>query len=428
MADNPYPYLGWNPVPGVPSEVHSLKTKVDKAAKALRSSHQQIERLLGESSHWEGDAADAFRDELDGDLPTYMKNAARSLEKAAAQLAKWDGDLTSNRELAKKYDDEAKEKKSAIGTAKDREETASKDPDLKLGGKEFPSQAEADAATERLRAAERRLSEASGALEKANKAYNDVIAKAKELEKEHESEANKVADSLDEADDKLAPKEPGWFSKTLSAIGDGLKAAGQFLLDHAGTIGAIAGLLALFPTPLAPVFAGIAVVASAASMAKNLSSEDFRDSLTGKYGGMEAFSAWASLGGDALGMVPGAGALGKAGGEVSMLAGAAREGGEAMSAGSKVAAFGRETVSAFNFKALDVATDPNTGLLQYGINGANVLANTSSSLEQMGVLPDAGPAHNGAEFTKAGAAAYGAPGAATDIMDGMGDLVAGLRL
>ena len=188
-----------------------------------------------------------------------------------------------------------------------------------------------------LRAAESRLNEASGALEKANKAFNDVITKAKELEKEHESEANKVADSLDEADDKLAPKEPGWLSKTLSAIGEGLKTAGEFLLDHAGTIGAIAGLLALFPTPLAPVFAGIAVVASAASMAKNLSSEDFRASLTGKYGGMEAFSAWASLGGDALGMVPGAGALGKAGGEVSMLAGAAREGGEAMSAGETTA-------------------------------------------------------------------------------------------
>ena len=102
MATNPYPNLGWNPVPGIPSEVQSLKTKVDKAAKALRSSHQQIERLLGESSHWEGDAADAFHDELDGDLPKYMKSAAESLEKAAAQLVKWDGSLTANRELAKK--------------------------------------------------------------------------------------------------------------------------------------------------------------------------------------------------------------------------------------------------------------------------------------------------------------------------------------
>ncbi|WP_348771285.1 putative T7SS-secreted protein [Streptomyces sp. RKND-216] len=425
---NPYPNLGWNPVPGVPSEVHSLKTKVDRAAKALRSSHQQIERLLGESSHWEGDAASAFRDALDGELPEYMKKAAESVEKASVQLARWDGDLTANRDLAKKYDDEAKDKKSAASTAQGDYDDVKKDPDLDLGGKTFPSQAEADAATSRLRAAEGRLREAAGKVEAANKAFDDVIKKAKDLEDEHKREADKIAEALDVADDGLAPEEPGWFERTLNAIGDGLKAVGQFLLDHAGTIGAIAGLLALFPTPLAPLFAGIAVVASAASMAKNLASEDFRDSLMGKHGGMAAFSAWASMAGDSMGMIPGVGALSRAGGEVGMLAGAAREGGEAMSMGARATAFGRESVEAFNFKALDVATDPNTGLLQYGINGANVLANSASSLETAGVLPDSGAGHNAAEYTKAGAAAYGVPGGISDLQYGLGELVTGIRL
>ncbi|MGW0613583.1 WXG100 family type VII secretion target [Streptomyces sp. NPDC002788] len=90
MATNPYPNLGWNPVPGIPAEVAALQQKVKAAADALDSSHRQIERLLGESAHWEGDAADAFRDALDGELPKYMKNAARSLDKAAASLeARW---------------------------------------------------------------------------------------------------------------------------------------------------------------------------------------------------------------------------------------------------------------------------------------------------------------------------------------------------
>ncbi|OEV30327.1 hypothetical protein AN219_11560 [Streptomyces nanshensis] len=428
MAANPYTHLGWNPVPGIPSEVQSLKTKVDSAAKALRSSHQQIERLLGESSHWEGDAADAFRSELDGDLPEYMKNAAASMEKAAAQLAKWDADLASNRDLAKKYDDEAREKKEAAATAKGRVDQAGKDPDLKLGGKQFPSQAEADAATARLRAAEGRLKDANDSLEKANEAFNSVISKAKALEKEHEQEANKVAGQLDEADDKLAPEEPGWLSKSLSAIGEGLKDVGQFLLDHAGTIGAIAGLLALFPTPLAPLFAGIAVVASAASLGKNFASEDFRDSLTGKYGTGEALAAWGSVAGDALGVLPGAGALAKGGGEAAMLAGAAREGGEAMSVGSKAAAFGRETVEAFNFRALDVATNPGTGMVDYGVNGVNVLANTASSLETMNVLPQDGESHYAAEGVKAGVAAQGAKGNIDALTEGLGDLRAGLQL
>lgn len=425
---NPYPNLGWNPVPGIPSEVQSLKTKVDRAAKALRSSHTQIERLLGESSHWEGDAASAFRDALDGELPDYMKKAAESVEEASAQLVKWDGDLTSNRDTAKKYDEEAKEKKSAASGAQGSYDDAKKDPDLDLGGKTYPSQAEADAATGRLRAAEGRLRDAAGKVEAANNAFDEVIKKARELEGEHTREADKIAKALDVADDGLAPEEPGWLSRTLSSIGDGLKAIGQFLLDHAGTIGAIAGLLALFPTPLAPLFAGIAVVASAASMAKNLASEDFRDSLMGEHGGMAAFSAWASMAGDAMGMVPGVGALSRAGGEVGMMAGLAREGGEAMTMGARASAFGRETVEAFNFKALDVATDPNTGLVQYGINGANVLANTASSLETAGVLPDTGAGHTSAEVTKAGAAAYGVPGGLADLQHGLGELVTGIRL
>ncbi|RAJ63569.1 hypothetical protein K378_03684 [Streptomyces sp. Amel2xB2] len=428
MAANPYPHLGWNPVPGIPSEVQSLKNKVNKAATALRSCHTQIERLLGESSHWEGDAADAFRDKLDGNLPKYMKDAATSLERAGAQLARWDSDLTSNRELAKKYDDEAKEKKQAADSAKERQETAAKDPDLKLGGKEFPSQAEADAATERLRAAERRLKDAADSLEKANGAYNDVIEKAKTLEKEHERDADKVADELDKADDKLAPEEPGWLCEALSTIGEGLKKVGEFLLDHAGTIGAIAGLLALFPTPLAPLFAGIAVVASAASLTKNLTGEDFRDSLAGKYGWGEGLTAWGSVAGDTLGSLPGLSALAEGGAETAMLAGAAREGGEAMSAGSKVATFGRESVEAFNFKALDTATDPATGMAEYGLQGANAVANTVSSLETMDVLPGDGAGHYSTEGAKAGIAGLGAGDSLGDATHGITELVAGLSL
>ncbi|EST23174.1 hypothetical protein N566_26020 [Streptomycetaceae bacterium MP113-05] len=426
MAQNPYPHLGWNPVPGIPSEVQSLKTKVDAAAKAMKESHSKIQRLIGESSYWEGDAADAFHDALDGELVEYMKNAARSMEKAAVQLGKWDGDLGANRDLAKKYDEEAKEKKSAADSAGKSFDSANKDPDLKLGGQQFPSQTEADAATSRLRAAEGRLRDAASAVEKANDAFDDVIKKAKNLDDEHLREAKKIAEALDEADDELAPKEPGWFEKALSAIGDGLATAGQWLLDHAGTIGAIAGLLALLPTPLAPLFAGIAIVASAASMAKNLSSEDFRDSLMGEHGWGAGLTAWGSMAGDALGMVPGVGALGRAGGEVSMLAGAAREGGEAMSVGTKFATFGRETLSAHSFTALDAATSAKT--LDYALNGANVAANTVSSLETAGVLPDDGAGHYATEGAKAGITGAGAGGTLAQFGSDMGDLVAGLRL
>ncbi|MFF1303862.1 putative T7SS-secreted protein [Streptomyces sp. NPDC058307] len=428
MADNPYPSLGWNPVPGVPEQVTSLHRKVKSAAETLNNCHRQIEYLLGASSGWQGDAASAFRDTLDGDLKTAMRNAGQSLEKAAAALGTWEGDLTSHRDLAKKYDDAARENKADADKARTRYDQAKANPDLKLAGKEYPSQAEADAATERLRTAERELNEATSHLNSANTAYNEVIAKAKELEGTHTDAAEAVARTLDEADDKLAPKEPGWFSKTLSAIGEGLKAVGEFLVEHAGTIGAIAGLLALLPTPLAPVFAGIAVAASAVSMAKNLASEDFRDSLRGEYGLKEGVFAYASMGGDALGMVPGVGALAKAGSEAGLAAAVAREGGEALSLGSKLGTFGKEIVPAFSYKALDVATSPATGALQYGINGVNVAANMASSLESLDVFPKNGPGHDASEITKGVAASTGLKGGAAELFMGIGEFMSGVRL
>ncbi|MBA2944934.1 WXG100 family type VII secretion target [Streptomyces himalayensis] len=428
MAANPYPSLGWNPVPGVPEEVSALHQKVKSAAETLDNCHRQIESLLAASSSWEGDAASAFRESLDGDLKEYMRNAGRSLGKAATWLGQWDGDLASHRDLAKKYDDAAREKKAAADKAQQRHDEASKNPDLKLGGKQYPSQEEADAATARLRAAEGALNEATTSLNNATTAYNDVIQKARELEGEHTQRSEFIAGKLDEADDKLAPKEPGWLSKTVQAIGDVIAWVGKQIWEHAGTIGAIAGLLALLPTPAAPIFAAIAVGASALAMAKNLSSEDFRDALTGEYGLKEQAFAVGSMVGDGLGMVPGVGALAKAGSEMGMAAALAREGGEAMSLGSKFAKFGSEIVPAFQFKALDAATDPRVGMLQYSIQGVNIVGNMASSLETLGVLPKDGPGHDAAEATKIGAASTGLKSGVIQIMDDLGDMVTGIRL
>ncbi|MGW3139399.1 WXG100 family type VII secretion target [Streptomyces sp. NPDC001139] len=311
MAPNPYPNIGWNPVPGVPVEVTKLRQKVAAAATALENTHRQLTRLTGESSYWEGDAADAFRDSLDGDLQRYIKDAASSLRNAATELHKWDGHLTAHRELAKKYDADAADKKAAVSKAKASYDQAARQPDLKLAGQTFPSQEEADAATARLRSAEHEMREASAALTKANEEYASLDAKVKELETEHIASAEAIARAL-EGSAKKAPEEPGFWNE----VGDVLNSVGDFLLENAGTIGAIAGLLALFPTPLAPLFAGIAIAASAADFAKNFADPDFRDAFLpwgDKFGwNVDTVSAWASFGGDFVGMVPGARALSSA--------------------------------------------------------------------------------------------------------------------
>lgn len=426
MASNPYTHLGWNPVPGVPSEVAALQQKITSASKTLDSTHRQIEQLLGESSYWEGDAADAFRDALDGDIPTYVKNAAHSLDKAASALTTWETELISHRDLAKKYNDEAGERKSAADSAQKHYEQAKENPNLDLGGQTYPSQEEADAATAKLRAAEAALNDASTKLEQANQAYQDVITKAKELEAEHEAKAETVAKRLDDADDKLAPKEPGWLGKTVSAIGDVLKVIGEGIVEHAGTIGAIAGLLALLPTPFAPAFLAIAVGASALSLANNLSSEDFRDSLSGEYGWGERIKAVASVAGDSLGMVPGVGALARAGSEVGLASAVAREGGEALAVGAKADQFVKGIVPAFEYKAIDAAT--SAGVKEFALDGANALVNSVSSAESFGLLPEDGVGHETNEYSKIAASAPTFADDFREITRDTSELLRGIRL
>lgn len=423
MATNPYPHLGWNPVPGIPGEVQALQKKVSTAATALRNCHRQIEKVIGESSYWQGDAANAFRDALDGDLPKYLKDAATSLEKAAKLLHTWDGNLASNRDLAKKYDDEAREKKAAAQQAEQHYQETKKNPDLGLANKTFPSQEEADAATHRLRAAERNVNAAVTSLNSANDAYNDVISKAKELDSHHADQARTIAKALSDTTEDLAPEEPGWLSRAVNGIWDGIKAVGNFIWEHAGTIGAIAGLLALLPTPLAPVFAGIAIAASAISMSHNLSDPKFRAALMGKGSGMDTFSAWASVAGDFVGMVPGGKMLGMAGKEMVTGLKAADEATAAASRTARVMDagqdFGRGFGKAFMKEGSSVdawadAAASTSGkaklIADLSVNGLNVGANGMSEAESAGLLPQQGASHNTAEGIKAGATAHAIAG------------------
>ncbi|WP_327593319.1 putative T7SS-secreted protein [Streptomyces chartreusis] len=408
MAANPYPNIGWNPVPGIPAEVTKLQQRVAAAATALENTHRQLTKLTGESSYWEGDAADEFRKSIDGDLTTYIKKAASALRSASTQLHKWDGQLASNRGLAKKYDDEAADKKAAADKAKHAYDQAARHPDLKLANQTFPSQEEADDATARLRSAERELNEASTAVTKANSEYESLNRRVKELESEHSHEAEIIAKALEGTAEK-APDKGFWES-----VGDVLESVGKFLAEHAGTIGAIAGLLALFPA-LAPIMGPIALIASAVSMGKNLSDDEFRKNLMFQGSGMDIFSAYASMAGDLVGMVPGGKALGAA----------AKEGFESAADGANLATktwggvkggflgVGRSAADDAN-DAWRAAGDSAMGSLKLmgdiKVNMVNVAANGISSAESFGLIGDDGSEHNTAEGTKAAATAHSIAG------------------
>jgi hypothetical protein len=338
---NPYTHLGWNPVPGEPGEVGGLQGKLARSASALQTAHQKIEKLLGESGFWEGDAAVAFREALDGDLPKYLKDAHESMSKAATQLSNWHGGLTSRRELAQKYDHEAAEHQGELKTAKAQHDKAQANPDLKLAGKTFSEGAELEAAQSRLDAATNQLNAATSAVNKAQGALDAVIKKAKELEGQHADQAKKIATELNDSTKDLAPEEPGWLSKAMGWIGD-------HLTDILSVAAAVAGLLALLCTgPFGVAFLLGAAALSAATMASRLSDPEVRASLADGFtkGEFDAdfWSNSVGLAGDALGMVPGAGAAARG---LNGAVQSTRFASESVSAGQFLGRFADDTVTA----------------------------------------------------------------------------------
>jgi hypothetical protein len=159
-------------------------------------------------------------------------------------------------------------------------------------------------------APEAELKAAEESLTRAREALNHVRRKARELEETHRVEAGKVAKSLNEATDRLAPKEPGWLDKTLKWIDEDL---GDILSD----ISAIAGFAALLAGALLPplglVLMFVAIGASMGAFTLHLSDAKVRQSISDGFtkGKLDAafFDNTVTLAGDALGALPGVGAI-----------------------------------------------------------------------------------------------------------------------
>ncbi|MEJ8670369.1 hypothetical protein WKI71_23910 [Streptomyces sp. MS1.AVA.1] len=369
MAQNPYVHLGWNPVPGEPGEVEKLRTQLVNSASALQTAYQKIDKLLGESSFWEGDAAVGFREALDGDLPKYMKDAHKSLTLAAGHLGSWHGGLTGRRELAHEYDVEAADHKGDLKTADARHDTAKQDPDLKLAGQTFQEGPELESAQARLNAANTRLSDAVTAVNNAQGALDDVLRKARELEGTHEAEARDLAKKLKDATNDLAPEEPGWLSKALSWIGDNLT-------NILSVLAAVAGLLALLCTgPFGIAMLLAAGALSLATMGSRLADPKVRASLADGFTKGEFDSDfWENsigLVGDALGAVPAVGAVTRG---LNGAVQSTRFASESVSVGQFLGRFGDDTVTAAG-RLMPATTDagPIGNLIVRGVGGGEGL-------------------------------------------------------
>jgi uncharacterized protein YukE len=355
-----YPNLGFNPTPGDTDTVRNLGKKLGTCAKVLDETHELVTKLM-DGSYWKGDAAVAFREQLeDGPLPLNLKNAAHSVRKAARQVDRWEGELDDFQRRAKKLEQDAKAAQDTMDAARKHAETAKNDPGLDDKGSGNDK-------------AQKRLSSADSAVEEAQAELDRIIAKARQLAEEHEAKARYRAGKVRDATKKLAPHEPGW----LEDLGEWFV---ENLPDILSFTAGVIGLVALFVATggmAAAVLLLAAAALSASALAMRLSDSEVLASLKDGFTKGEFDSDFwgnvVSLGGDVLGAVPGVSAVGMG---VRGTMSALRAGEEAVTLGKVLTTLGSKTVG--EAKAISNLGNPALNLV---VRGARDSARTGEVVE-----------------------------------------------
>ncbi|MFD5814517.1 hypothetical protein [Streptomyces sp. NPDC127038] len=345
-----YPHLGFDPVPGSTETVRGLRGKLTGCVAVLEETHGLVTRLM-DGSCWKGDAAVAFREQLDGGpLPLNLRNAARSIRKAAGQLGRWEDELDDFQRRAKRLEQDARDAQGAVDRAKGHAAKAGDSPDLDGKGAAYDD-------------ARKALTKAESAMTDAEDALRGIRRAARELAEEHERRARLRAGKIRDATEKLAPHEPGCFDSALDWITENLP-------DILSTLGAVIGLVALFVVS-GGTAAAVLLLATAALSGTSLALRVFgdptlRESLwDGFTKGEFDTDFWCNLvtvGGDALGLLPGVGAVGKG---AAIAARATGEAGEVLTLSERAARFGSETMG----HAKSIAELDNA-LLGFTVRGA----------------------------------------------------------
>ncbi|MEU7143070.1 hypothetical protein ABZ942_26735 [Nocardia sp. NPDC046473] len=318
MSDNPYPNLGFNPVPGAPTDVAGLRGQINTSADAVRETNDLLTRLRNSNDNvWKGDAGDAFRANFDATLAQDLGYAQKSLERAVSVLDQWHTDLVGYQDTAKGLEAEAADAKGQHTQAVAALQTAKANPDLGLANTMFTDQTELQAAQSRLDAATAQVRSASTAVDNWQGKIDSILQRARDLEAQHDSTARRAASELDSAAKDFAPSPPD--KSIWDRIADAVNGVGKWISEHrqqihdvlAG-ISAVTGLLALVtPPPADAIFAGIALVAGAGVLAMDALDPEvrsaFSDVLHGDFNSDALKKIGTTVGIDALGVIPGVG-------------------------------------------------------------------------------------------------------------------------
>ncbi|MFJ6741359.1 hypothetical protein ACIQOU_21000 [Streptomyces sp. NPDC091279] len=347
-----YPHLGFNPTPGDTETVSDLYKKLSSCAKVLEDTHGLVTKLM-DGSYWEGDAAVAFREQLDGGpLPLNLKNAAHSIRKAARHVHSWEGELDEFQSRAKKLEQDAKEAQEALDTAKGHATKAKNNPDLDGKGSQHEK-------------AQKSLTGANTAVEKAQSDLEKVIGKAKKLAEEHEEKARYRAGKIRGATKKLAPHEPGWLEEFADWFTENLP---DILSFTAGVIGLVALFVATGGVAAAVLLLSAAAL-SATALVMRVSDPEVRASLMDGFTKGEFDSDFwgnaVSLAGDFLGVIPGVSAVGLGARTTFRLMSASEE---AFTLGKVMTTLGSRTLT--EAKAISELGNPALNLIVRGAQGS----------------------------------------------------------
>lgn len=208
-----YRGLGFDPTPGELGSVTQAMAQFTEAADALDAVGPGLRRAEELSGGWHGAAADAFRARL-RHTPGDLEARQRPLRQAAEVLGRWAETLGANQRRAEELDEQAVRLRRLIEAARDDLQDRQNALDLAA------TSAAAASASMELTASSTRIADLSSALD-------EVLARARTLERDHRRAADAVADELAQARGGDVPQPAAPAQPVLRALGDLLGRASQ---------------------------------------------------------------------------------------------------------------------------------------------------------------------------------------------------------
>lgn len=311
-----FPALGFVPCPGDQTMADDVAKTVRKTAKALA----EISEVLHGTGvgDWKGKAAEVFREKFDDDFRPRMDDARDSFSDAATVLEDWAAYMEAKQAAAVRLESQAAEVQDQLGKAHSKADKLKDADDDKKDTQDHKDAVQgADRAVkakehelEELRRRGRRM---AGNYQEYGKEIADRLKSAMNIAPNEPGMWDKLGDAIADLGEALADL-PGQVGELLSDIGDWIKSHADWITVAASVI----GVVAIFCPVLAPLAVGLSAVAFFAHAASYGVNGLFPP--TGKNIGN-----WLTLGGDALGMVPGVGGL-KAGYKAARAAGGVAKG------------------------------------------------------------------------------------------------------